>query len=401
MIPNHHPLPETLISFVSGSLPDALSFLIVCHLFMCKQCAAHVRRIEILGGLMLSKVQAPSPDSAVVERAVAQSSARGLTGEPPPAPALRSEDALLPAPLARYIGMGAAELPWETVDSGVQQYSVKLPQGTGHMLLLRLMPGQSLLDHAHAAGMKLVLVLQGVLSDPTGDYVRGDVIEWTEDAPHEPQTAGDVACICLIASEARAGDTAWRRSMLGGRPPKLGLPDLRFRDMWDRRTALTATVAVVFGMGVGWLLRGEAASHPMRPGGLVQIERNSLIALGPLKKALETVPSGQGIVATASDGNPFRLALKMTFQNSGGDYCRQYQIAPVTAERYTGIACRTGDDWAVRIQALVPPSAAATDQTIPASGGNVAMDAAIGALVDGDPVVGEQEAAIMARHWKK
>src|SRR5262249_42812105 len=161
-----------------------------------------------------------------------------------------------------------------------------------------------------------------------------------------------------------------------------------FRDMWDRRTALTASVAIVFGMGVGWLLRGEAASHPMRPGSLVQIERNSLIALGPLKKALETVPSGQGIVATGSDGNPFRLGLKMTFQNQSGDYCRQYQIAPVTAERYTGIACRTGDDWAVRIQALVPPSATAADQTIPASGGNVAMDAAIGALVDGDPLVG-------------
>jgi putative transcriptional regulator len=50
MTPNHHPFPETLISFVSGTLPDATSCVVVCHLSMCSDCANHVRRLEMLGG---------------------------------------------------------------------------------------------------------------------------------------------------------------------------------------------------------------------------------------------------------------------------------------------------------------------------------------------------------------
>jgi hypothetical protein len=70
-------------------------------------------------------------------------------------------------------------------------------------------------------------------------------------------------------------------------------------------------------------------------------------------------------------------------------------------ERYAGIACRRGGEWDVRIQALVPPAPPA-GQITPANGdANAAMDAVIGAWSSGDAIVGEDEAAIIGKGWRK
>jgi putative transcriptional regulator len=199
--PRHHPSPETLIGYVAGTLPNAISCVVACHVSLCGDCADQNRRLAILGGLMLNDLRPGPEDEAFTERAAAQVSVQ----RPPPsrAPnvwAPKTADPLLPVPLTQYLGISGAEIPWKRVVKGVRQYWVKLPPNSGQIRLLRLTPGKLLLEHSHT-GMELTLVLQGVYGDHTGDYVRGDVIEWTEGTTHQPRASGDEECVCLIASE--------------------------------------------------------------------------------------------------------------------------------------------------------------------------------------------------------
>ncbi len=202
MTPNHHPDPATLISYAAGTLPNAISCVVACHLTLCPECSEHARWLGMLGGAMLSKLEAAPADKAFAERAAEHWSPGDLPAFPPPQQASASSpgDAVLPGPLARYLGKNAEEIPWKTVVKGVRQHWVKLPKGSGQMRLLRLTPGKLLLEHTHT-GMELTLVLQGIYGDHTGEYLRGDVIEWTEGTLHQPRASGQEECICLVASE--------------------------------------------------------------------------------------------------------------------------------------------------------------------------------------------------------
>jgi len=199
----HHPQADTLISYVAATLPNSIACVVACHLDLCKECSAHARRLGIVGGLMLRKVEAAPPDTAFGTAASMHWSAETL---PPregrqcgPAPD-DVRDPWLPSPLADYLAMSGDDIPWKRVVKGVQQYWVKLPEGSGQIRLLRLAPGKLLLEHTHT-GMELTLVLQGVYGDHSGEYIRGDVIEWSEGTLHQPRAGGDVECICVIASE--------------------------------------------------------------------------------------------------------------------------------------------------------------------------------------------------------
>ena len=400
MTPNHHPHPDTLISYVAGTLPNAISCVVACHLSMCAECTGHARWLEMLGGLMLKNLEPAPADTAFTERAAAHwSGDRQPASEPRGNPALKIYDPLLPLPLASYLGVSGREIQWEPVGTGVRQYWVKLPKGSGQMRLLRLPPGKLLLEHAHS-GMELTLVLQGTCRDHTGDYIRGDVIEWAEGSLHQLRASGNEECVCLISSDVRPADLA--RDHGAARQPrrKAISPTPRVRNMWDFKPALVAGSLLV-GIGLGWVLRGTTAGNAVSLDDLVQIESNRLIALGPLRTGLETLPSTGHTASILSQGRrDIQVGIKMTFKNQAGDYCREYRIASGSAGRHTGVACRTGDQWAVKIQALLPPSHSASEQTMPAGGADSAMDTAVGALIDGDPLADADEAALLSRGWK-
>ena len=407
MTASHHPLPETLISYVSGALPNATSCVVACHLSMCGDCAGHIRRLEIVGGVMLTNLQTARADDATTEKAIALWSSRTLADEPLPGSAASIADPLLPSPLARYMGMSGAQVSWEKVTTGERHYRVALPKGSGQIRLLRLTPGQRLAPRAGVEEVDLALVLQGAFSDSSGDYVRGDIIELSGDMPRDVRAVADIDCICMVASGPRPTNMHRRdRARTGSFEAKPFLPDRHFRDIQSPSRVLMASAVVLVGIGLGWWLRGGKADFPSADN-LVRIEGNRLIATGPLQTALQSLPSGGKTTAASPETGKLRLNVAMTFQNQSGDYCRQYNIAAASSGDHAGgdhvgIACHVGDEWVVRMQALVPPASSAAQRTIPAGGGaDPAMDAAIGALIDGDPVVGPEEAALMRKGWKK
>ena len=201
MTPRHHPYPETLMAYAAGTLPNTISCVVACHLALCPQCAEEARWLAMVGGAMLRGLEAPPEGSALADALSARlpAQAPAASGTAQEARAWRA-DPVLPGPIASYLGLGVGEIPWKTVVKGVRQHWIKLPEGSGQMRLLRLTPGKVLLEHTHT-GMELTMVLQGIYGDHTGDYRRGDVIEWTEGTMHQPRAGGDEECICLIANE--------------------------------------------------------------------------------------------------------------------------------------------------------------------------------------------------------
>jgi putative transcriptional regulator len=200
--PQHHPHPETLMSHVAGTLPNAISCVVACHASLCKQCADQIRWLGMLGGVVLKNFDADAGDHAFMDDAVAHWSVdmlppRKLLHDPAP----KIDDPLLPRPLARHLGISGEDVPWRKVVKGVRQHWVKLPKGAGHIRLLRLAPGKELLEHTHT-GMELTMVLKGIYGDHTGEYQRGDVIEWDEGSVHQPHASlAEEECVCLIGSE--------------------------------------------------------------------------------------------------------------------------------------------------------------------------------------------------------
>jgi hypothetical protein len=162
--------------------------------------------------------------------------------------------------------------------------------------------------------------------------------------------------------------------------------------------AFVATIAAFAGIGLGWLLAGFGEDE-LSARSFVTVENGLLIATAPLKAMLETVPSSDTLGPLA--GKPrVQFRAKMTFQNASRDYCRQYELASGMQERMAGIACRTAaGNWSVVLQSPQPPYTAA--RTVPASGQNAVLDAAVDALIQGNPLAAEAEATVIRSGWRK
>lgn len=184
--------------------------------------------------------------------------------------------------------------------------------------------------------------------------------------------------------------------------PAIVREKLRLSDSWGLNPSMAmAVLALTAGLGLGWLFRGDGATNPAGWDDLIRLEGSQLVAQGGLERTLENAPSGDMSNVALSDDRQIGIGIKMTFRDEAGDYCRQYEMAVPSSRNYTGVACRSGGDWVVKIQAMTAPSRPENDRIVPANGGDrLAMDAAIGALVFGAPLTGEEEAAVLNNDWK-
>ena len=160
---------------------------------------------------------------------------------------------------------------------------------------------------------------------------------------------------------------------------------------------LAATLALIVGVGLGWLLRAGDTSRIEVASGLIESRGRQLIAQGALRQALETMPSGNRALSPQENE---RISVRLSFQNEAGAYCREYELN-AGPSRHAGVACRTGESWSVAFQALVPPAPAAGSQIAPAGSSRSALDAATAALMIGDPLTRESEAQLLQKGWSK
>lgn len=207
---SHHLDDATLMSYASGTLPEALSAVVAAHLAVCPDCQEELRFHEAIGGALFNALQ-PSPHRA---------GAPGPSGFGPAVVAAMQAPVLepvridtlpsdVPAPLQDFVGHRLEDIPWRRLGLGVWHYPlpVKSPAG-GDLRLLKVAPNCAMPDHGHG-GSELTLVLQGAYSDKTGSYAAGDVADLDETIEHQPIADPTVGCICLIASEKPARFNGW------------------------------------------------------------------------------------------------------------------------------------------------------------------------------------------------
>lgn len=171
--------------------------------------------------------------------------------------------------------------------------------------------------------------------------------------------------------------------------------------------ALAASVMLLLGVGAGYLANEfGAGSGGNGANGLTVADLGG----ARLSRVLERTASGKAVSWTTAGGErAVTVAVRSTFRDKRGAYCREYRVQIVENAReqgLRGIACRTGKArWKTRVAVAAAPPAATkpNDKDFrPAAGGNASVDLIADALEDmikGRPLSAARESALMGNHW--
>ncbi|HZF28005.1 MAG TPA: hypothetical protein VE907_02710 [Gammaproteobacteria bacterium] len=156
-------------------------------------------------------------------------------------------------------------------------------------------------------------------------------------------------------------------------------------------TAIAAGIALAVGIALGLLL----APRSPAPGAAAALAAAGDVAPGdPLFAALETVPSG----AARDVGARISAEPRLTFRTRDGGYCRRMDL---TRERDAAVvlACRRDGGWRVEAASFARVDAAAAGEFRPATETPSAVEAAIDAAIEGEPLSADAERALLAGGW--
>jgi hypothetical protein len=144
--------------------------------------------------------------------------------------------------------------------------------------------------------------------------------------------------------------------------------------------------SLLLGLGLGFLAWHGSRSAWVQPG-----VDGGLIAAAALAEALSTQLS--------DDRSAERVAVTgLSFRNKSGDYCRTFSLSGTDAS--SGLACREGTDWRIKVLAQSPRTAADSGNfRTAASGDSPAIRAAVEGSIDGEPLDHAGEIAARQAGW--
>lgn len=192
---NHHIPSDILAAYATGSLAEAYSLVVACHVSLCDACRAELTAFEAVGGDMLDR----AGEADLAPDALEATLARIQSAPVEPAPARPARSAF-PAPLQAYAAADSDSVRWRSIGGGVRQ-AVLDCRGGPTARLLYIPAGMAVPEHGHN-GLELTLVLQGAFSDAVSRFGRGDVEVGDGDLEHQPVAEAGDACICLAATDA-------------------------------------------------------------------------------------------------------------------------------------------------------------------------------------------------------
>jgi hypothetical protein len=156
-------------------------------------------------------------------------------------------------------------------------------------------------------------------------------------------------------------------------------------------TALAASVALAIGVALGLLV---AARAPSSNAGAALAAVGELARADPLFATLETAPSG----AARDLGGGVSVEPRLTFRTREGGYCRRVDLAR-DGEAAVVLACRRGERWRVEAASFAQVAAPAGGEFRPATEAPSAVEAAIDAAIEGEPLSADAERALLAGGW--
>ncbi len=211
----HHPDDLTLLDYAAGSLGLAQALAVSVHLGFCTQCQGQLRKLNALGGVLLSETKPASvgadDDPMSAERSPSQAKeldkgfealmAR-IESEPAAAPPKR-ETTGFHNPLERYLPAPLDELDWQQQTREIAKFDLTnvVDMGSARVALQKIKAGAKVPMHTHR-GNELTVVLKGGFSDELGVYHAGDYIARDPSHKHSPTALQNEDCVCLTVLDA-------------------------------------------------------------------------------------------------------------------------------------------------------------------------------------------------------
>lgn len=189
------PIDDLLAGYAAGTLAPPLRSLVAAHLALKPENRAYVAALEGLGGIAIED----TPPCAIANRD-AKLAAIFAAAEQPVRSVKPPECAIVPAPLAQFLGRPLADVPWRRRLPGIREFHVK-GAGEAEAVLYWINPGRVMPSHTHD-GSEVTLVLRGGFSDVTGHFRRGDIAIADAELDHRPRADEDEDCICFAVTDA-------------------------------------------------------------------------------------------------------------------------------------------------------------------------------------------------------
>lgn len=195
-MPHGNALDTLLAGYACGLLSAPLHTLVASHLAITPKNRAFVADLEAANGSALAEAEpAPIRDRAArLDAIFASGSDEPIRTRP------LAGDGVIPMPLARYLGMGLADVPWKTLMPGVREFRAEGNMKAGATLYW-IRAGRKMPAHTHD-GSEYTLVLQGAFHDVAGRYERGDIAIGDDELDHCPTADASADCLCFAVTDA-------------------------------------------------------------------------------------------------------------------------------------------------------------------------------------------------------
>lgn len=205
---HHHVDDSTLMSYASGSLPEALAAVVKTHLSVCSECKEKMKDMRLIGSALLDKIEPePMRDRPSAASLFCNGDSHDVIAKhcgPINGKTLETNSDV-PTPLQPFIGTSLDNIKWKRLGYGIWHAPIgpDSPEGRGDLRLIKVAPGQVLPQHTHG-GTELTIVLQGSYRDEVARFGVYDVEDVDCETEHQPISDPETGCICLIASERPA-----------------------------------------------------------------------------------------------------------------------------------------------------------------------------------------------------
>ena len=198
----HHPQPDLLFEYTTGSLSEPFSLLVATHLALCPECRDKSMHYDAVGGALLESIESAELGKSVRNNVFSQLG-KNIT----PSEKIVQDDTncqadlRIPQPLRSYLNKGLDELNWKS-RGPVDEFRFLSDNSDATSRLLRIKSGKAMPRHTHD-GMELTLVLSGGFTDQGHYFGRGDIQTTNSAVDHAPKADNDEDCYCLAIHEKR------------------------------------------------------------------------------------------------------------------------------------------------------------------------------------------------------
>lgn len=193
----HHPSAELQFDYSTGTLKEPFALAVACHVALCDLCSARLADMNAQSGRISG--QGPSAERTDKKSDYALTASDCGGGQRPltPIPSLDAQTMeMIPDPLRQYLSYNLADIPWQHVSEGMEEFRLETNSPGYRISLVRLKPGCELPTHTHTKE-ELTVVLAGGYADGKAHFERGDFSHLDSHITHNPIADPDGGCLAL------------------------------------------------------------------------------------------------------------------------------------------------------------------------------------------------------------